>query len=58
MISEWLNVPENRMEIMSLKGKVNPETIKAEIPQFIGRLNLIAKSVFQEFCRLINSNLK
>jgi GMP synthase-like glutamine amidotransferase len=58
MISEWLNVPENRMEIISLKGKVIPETIKAEIPQFIDRLNLLAKSVFQEFCRLINSNLK
>src|SRR5579885_3117296 len=53
MISEWLNVPENRMEIISLKGKVNSETIKAETPQFIDRLNLIAKSVFQEFCGLI-----
>jgi GMP synthase (glutamine-hydrolysing) len=53
MISEWLNVPENRMEIISLKGKVNPEAIKAEIPQFIDRLNLIAKGVFQEFCELI-----
>ncbi|MGE5444943.1 MAG: type 1 glutamine amidotransferase [Ignavibacteriales bacterium] len=53
MISEWLNVPENRMEITSLKDKVNPEAIKAEIPQFIDRLNLLANSVFQEFCGLI-----
>ncbi|HZX14642.1 MAG TPA: gamma-glutamyl-gamma-aminobutyrate hydrolase family protein [Thermodesulfobacteriota bacterium] len=59
MISEWLNVPENQKEIMSLEGNINPESIKAEIPKFRGRLNLLAGNVFQEFCGLIrkqNSN--
>lgn len=49
MILEWLNVPENKREITPLKDKINPEVIKAEIPKFIGRLNLLAKDVFQEF---------
>ncbi len=53
MISEWLNVPENQKEIMSLEGNINPESIKAEIPKFIGRLNSLAEDVFQEFCGLI-----
>ncbi len=53
MILEWLNVPENRIEITPLKDKINPDVIKAEIPKFIGRLNLLAKDVFQEFCAII-----
>lgn len=53
MILEWLDMPENRREIMPLKNKCNPEVIKAEIPQFIDRLNLLAKGVFHEFCALI-----
>ncbi|MER3445711.1 MAG: hypothetical protein C4291_02235 [Candidatus Dadabacteria bacterium] len=56
MILDWLNVPENRKEVASLRGKINPEIIKAEIPQFIDRLNLLAKGVFQEFCGLIREN--
>jgi GMP synthase (glutamine-hydrolysing) len=50
MILEWLNVPENRREITLLKDKLNPEVIKTYIPLFIDRLNLLAKSVFLEFC--------
>lgn len=53
MILEWLNVPENRKEIVTLKDKINPEVIKSEIPRFIDRLNLLANSVFGEFCGLI-----
>ena len=53
MILEWLNVPENQKEILSLEEKINPEIIKAETPKFIGRLNLLAKDVFQEFCGLV-----
>jgi len=52
MILEWLSVPENRKEITSLE-KINPEDIKTETPKFIGRLNLLAKDVFQEFCGLV-----
>ena len=53
MILEWLNVPENQKEIVSLKEKINPEVINVETPKFIGRLNLLAGNVFQEFCGLI-----
>jgi GMP synthase (glutamine-hydrolysing) len=53
MVLEWLNVPENRREITPLKDNINPESIETEIPQFISRLNLLAKGVFQEFCTLI-----
>jgi GMP synthase-like glutamine amidotransferase len=53
MISEWLSVPENQKEITSLKGKIDPESIKAQIPKFIGRLNSLAEEVFREFCRII-----
>ena len=53
MILEWLNVPENQKEIVSLKEKINPEVIKVETPKFIGRLNLLAGNVFLEFCGLI-----
>ena len=53
MILEWLNVPENQEEISPLKEMINPELIITEIPKFIGRLNLLAGNVFQEFCGLI-----
>jgi GMP synthase (glutamine-hydrolysing) len=52
MILEWLNVPENLREIAPLKGKINPDVIKADIPKFIGRLNSLSRRVFEEFCEL------
>jgi GMP synthase-like glutamine amidotransferase len=53
MILEWLNVPENEREVLSLKEKINPEFIKAETPKFMGRLNSLSERVFREFCELI-----
>ncbi|HSE83825.1 MAG TPA: gamma-glutamyl-gamma-aminobutyrate hydrolase family protein [Thermodesulfobacteriota bacterium] len=55
MISEWLNVPENREEIKPLQEKINPETIKKETPNFIERLNILAESVFGGFCKLVKN---
>ena len=54
MILEWLNVPENQKEILSLREKINPELIKTEIPRFIGRLNSLAENVFREFCGIVH----
>src|SRR3972149_6404298 len=54
MILEWLNVPENQKEILSLKERINPELIKTEIPRFIGRLNSLAENVFREFCGIVH----
>ncbi|HEX3033656.1 MAG TPA: gamma-glutamyl-gamma-aminobutyrate hydrolase family protein [Thermodesulfobacteriota bacterium] len=52
MISEWLNVSENREEIKPLQEKINPETIITETPNYIKRLNALAENVFGEFCGL------
>src|SRR3990172_13183151 len=58
MILEWLNVPENQKEILSLKEKINPELIKTEIPRFIGRLNSLAENVFREFCGIVRKRIR
>ncbi len=53
MVLEWLRVPENYEEIISLRDAINPGIIKSEIPKFIVRINSIAENVFGEFCGLI-----
>jgi GMP synthase-like glutamine amidotransferase len=53
MILDWLRVPKNCEEIISLRDTINPEIIKSGIPKFIVRLNSIAENVFREFCGLI-----
>lgn len=59
MVSEWLNVPENRNEIQSLKKRdgsenvIDAEVINDITPKFIGRLNTLAEKVFGEFCDLV-----
>lgn len=53
MVSSWLVVEENRMEIEALAGRVNPEGIAAETTSRIGRLSLVADGVFGSFCDLI-----
>jgi GMP synthase (glutamine-hydrolysing) len=53
MISEWLEVPENKREIDSLEETIDPEHIRSQTPRFINRLNRLAENVFNEFCGLI-----
>lgn len=53
MISEWLGVSENKTEVDSLKGSIDPDSIKNQTPRFIDRLAKLAESVFNEFCGLI-----
>jgi GMP synthase (glutamine-hydrolysing) len=52
MIHRWLRVAENKREIVSLDGKIDPERIQQETPQHIGRLNHLSERVFGEFIRL------
>ena len=52
MIHRWLRVAENRREILSLDGKIDPDRIHAGTPQHIGRLQQLSESVFSEFIRL------
>ena len=58
MILEWLHVSENKEEIMSLRGKVDPETIKDQIFQHINDLNALAEKAFSGFCKLIEKSVK
>jgi len=56
MILEWLDVPENREEFLSLQGKINPVEIRTVTSKFISRLTSLAVDVFQEFCELIRKH--
>jgi GMP synthase (glutamine-hydrolysing) len=58
MIERWLNVPENKREIEELDGKIDPERIKADTPEYISRLNELSNSVFGNFIELFGYNKK
>jgi len=58
MIERWLRVPENKKEIEDLNGKVDPEEIRAETPDYILRLNELSNSVFGNFIELFGYNKK
>jgi GMP synthase (glutamine-hydrolysing) len=57
-IEAWLNVAENKNEIASLGGKIDPGQILRETPENIGRLNAAGTSVFREFIRLCSEDPK
>ena len=52
MIHRWLRVAENKKEIVALGGKIDPERIHLETPQYIARLTQLSERVFGEFIRL------
>ncbi len=58
MIERWLRVPENKKEIEDLKGKIDPEQIKADTPEHISRLNDLSNLVFSDFLELFGYNKK
>lgn len=58
MIERWLRVPENKKEIEDLKGKIDPDQIKAETPEYISRLNDLSNLVFSDFLELFGYNKK
>jgi GMP synthase (glutamine-hydrolysing) len=58
MIERWLNVPENKKEIEDLNGKIDPDHIKGETPEYISRLNDLSNSVFGNFIELFGYNKK
>ncbi|GBD39509.1 GMP synthase [glutamine-hydrolyzing] [bacterium HR37] len=57
MVLEWLGVRENKIEIASLGGKVNPDSIREQSPRFMARLNQLAESVFGEFCGILKKGV-
>ena len=52
MIERWLKVPHHQKEISELHGKVDPEGILRETPQFIGRLKHLSEKTFGDFVKL------
>lgn len=52
MILRWLKVPENRREIASLHGGIDPDRIHAETGQYIGRLHELSDHAFGQFINL------
>jgi hypothetical protein len=52
MILRWLKVPENRKEICSLHGDIDPDQIHAETLNHIERLHQLSDHVFSEFIKL------
>ena len=52
LIQRWLTVAENMKEIATLQGKIDAETIRAETPGYIQRLNQLSDNAFGEFIKL------
>jgi GMP synthase (glutamine-hydrolysing) len=52
MIERWLRVVENRREITSLGGKIDPAAIRRDTPLHLIRLQQLGNQVFGEFIRL------
>jgi GMP synthase (glutamine-hydrolysing) len=58
MIRRWLQVSENKNEINTLAGKIDPERIHRETPDHIKRLHQLSERVFGEFIRLFDVQKK
>jgi GMP synthase (glutamine-hydrolysing) len=58
MIQRWLRVAENRKEITSLGGTIDPECIQRETPEHITRLHQLSERVFGEFINLFGPERK
>ena len=58
MVERWLVVPENKKEIEDLNGKIDPEQIRTETPDYIIRLNELSNTVFGNFIELFGYNKK
>jgi GMP synthase (glutamine-hydrolysing) len=56
MILRWLKVPENRKEISSLHGDIDPNQIHAETFNYIERLHKLSDHVFSEFIKLFGND--
>lgn len=58
MIHRWLVTPENKKELESLKGKIDPEYIRNETPVYIKRLTELSDNTFSRFVSLFGSKAK
>jgi hypothetical protein len=56
MILRWLKVPENRREIQSLHGDIDPDQIHRETVYYIDRLHELSDHVFGQFIALFGAD--
>jgi len=56
MIVRWLKVPENRREIQSLHGDIDPDQIHRETSDHIERLHELSDHVFGQFIALFGAD--
>ena len=54
MIRAWMQTPMNKTELASLRGIVDPLSIRRQSPQHVGRLQELSRHVASTFCRLVN----
>lgn len=57
MIDTWLDVPQNRDEIASLRGNIVPAAIRSDTTQHIERLENLGGQIFGDFIRLIGQGV-
>ena len=55
IIRAWMRVPVNKAELESLRGVIDPMTIRRQSPQHIDRLQKLGRHVASAFCQLVNS---
>jgi GMP synthase (glutamine-hydrolysing) len=58
MIHRWLRVPENRIEVESLPGRIDAERIQKETPAYISTLHELSDRVFGELIELFGFQKK
>ncbi|OGE22672.1 MAG: hypothetical protein A3J42_10270 [Candidatus Dadabacteria bacterium RIFCSPHIGHO2_12_FULL_53_21] len=58
MVERWLRIPGNKKEIEELNGKIDPERIRKETPEYVPRLNELSDRAFAEFIGFFGFNKK
>jgi len=58
MIERWLEVPRHKKEIEGLRGKIDPEVIRRQTPEYIRRLKALSEQTFGEFINLFGVKKK
>ena len=58
MVERWLRIPQNRDEIAKTNGKIDPDKIGSETPEYIGRLKDLSDRTFGDFINLFGFRKK
>ncbi|MEQ9620184.1 MAG: gamma-glutamyl-gamma-aminobutyrate hydrolase family protein [Deltaproteobacteria bacterium] len=58
MVERWLGIPQNRDEIERTNGKIDPEKIRLETPEYIDRLKDLSDRTFGGFINLFGFRKK